>query len=270
MLRTLTIFVNVTLLSAMLVFATYPGSVISSFFAEPIEEGGVPYSPLGMTYGEGYVWVVYAHALVTKRSPITGSIVASFYLDSCGWQLGWDGNRKYLYDINWWCWINWSDPKTGSTIGSFPNPSTGLLYGVDYDEGHPGRPLWLGQRGPAWAWNLTATGSVVASYDLRSWWHVPDALAYGKTPGGEFVFFGLYSAPPYIFVVNPSTFSVVSSFVAPVGNCGISDLSWDGRYLWVLENGPPPIKPGWVYRFVAYSSPTVEPASVGKIKALYR
>lgn len=248
------------------VFGTYPGSVVSSFYAGSIEA----YWPFGVTYGGGYVWVIYAHDVVTKRSPTTGSIVASFHLESWGRQLAWDGNRKYLYDINWRDRVNWSDPKTGSRIGSFPNPGTGVLYGIDYYEGHPSNPIWLGQRLPPLAWNLTTTGSVVASYDLGSWRYLPSALAYADTPLGEYIFFGMNSAPAYIFTVKPNTFSIISSFVAPVGNCGISDLSWDGSYLWVLENGPPPIEPGWVYRIVAYTAPAISPASLGKIKALYR
>lgn len=255
-----------TFLSSCFVAGTYPGSVVSSFYAGNIEA----YWPFGLTYGAGYVWLVYAHDVVTKRTPISGSIVASFHLASWGRELAWDANREYLYDVNWWDWVNWSDPTTGSTIGSFPNPGDGLLYGIDYDETHLPNPIWLGQRSPAWAWNLTTTGSVVASYDLRSWRYLPTALAYGRTPGGDYIFFGMSSAPPYIYAVNPKTFSINSSFTAPVGDYGIRDLSWDGRCLWVLENGPPPIKPGWVYRIVAYSGPAVAPGSLGRIKALYR
>ena len=44
-------------------------------------------------------------------------------------------------------------------------------------------------------------------------------------------------------------------------------MSWDGRYLWILEN---PGYVGMVYRCVGHTVPAVVPASVGKIKALYR
>jgi len=50
---------------------------------------------------------------------------------------------------------------------------------------------------------------------------------------------------------------------------GVSDLSWDGKYLWLLESGPG-AETGWVRRFVAYTTPEVAPTSLGKIKTLYR
>jgi hypothetical protein len=259
------------LLYPSLVLATYPGSIISSFFAEPLEEGGTEYFPQGITYGERYMWVVYAHDVVTKRRPDNGSIVASFHLVSWGWQLAWEENHKYLYDINWFGYICWSNSTTGSTVGSFPKPGSGNLYGIDYYDGAPYRPIWVAQRFPAVAWNLTTTGSVVSSFSLSSWPYRVSALAYdGDTPGGDYLFLGMSSGPPYIFVVNPNTFSIISSFIAPTADRAMCDLSWDGRYLWALENGPPPAKTGWVYRFVTHSSPYVAPASLGKIKALYR
>ena len=164
--------------------------------------------------------------------------------------------------------IYWSDSKTGSTLGSFPNPrGVRSLEGIEYDDSTPSRPIWVCDDATQTIWNLTNTGNVAASFKTP---FGIDKLTYGDTPGGGYLFVGAFSAPPYIYVINPNTFSIVSSFVAPVADRGISDLSWDGRYLWVLENGPPPIDPGWIYRFVAYSSPNVEPASFGKIKALYR
>jgi hypothetical protein len=266
---------NVTwgLLSATLIFgtsalATYPGSVVSSFYAEPLEEESVQYFPLGITYGDGYMWVVYAHDVVTKRRPGNGSIVASFHLASWGWRLAWEENHKYIYNVGGFPDVYWSDSKTGSTLGSFPNPhGVRSLEGVEYDDSTPSRPIWVCDDATQTIWNLTNEGNVVASFNPP---FGTDSLTYGDTPAGGRLFVGAFSSPPLIYVINPATFSIISSFEAPVGNRGISDLSWDGRYLWVLENGPPPIKPGWVKRFVAYSSPTVEPASLGKIKALYR
>jgi hypothetical protein len=269
--KIITTLVAGALLYGTLALGTYPGSIVSSFFAEPLEEEGIRYFPLGITYGDRYMWVVYAHDVVTKRRPDNGSVVASFHLASWGWQLAWEESHKYLYDINWFGYVCWSNSATGSTIGSFPKPGTAALYGIDYDDGAPSRPIWVAQNYPHVAWNLTTTGSVVSSFSLSSWPYTISALAYdGDTPGGDYLFFGMRSAPPYIFVVNANTFSLISSFVAPTADLAICDLSWDGRYLWALENGPPPAEAGWVYRFVAHSSPKVEPASFGKIKAVFR
>jgi hypothetical protein len=262
------------LISATLIFsastlATYPGSVVSSFYAEPLEEESVQYFPFGITYGDGYMWVVYAHDVVTKRRPDNGSIIASFHLASWGWQLAWEENHKYIYNVGGFADVYWSDSTTGSTVGSFPNPpGITSLEGIEYDDSTPARPIWVCDQLSQTIWNLTNVGSVAASFVIRT---TLMGLAFdADTPGGYYLFAGARSAPSRIYVINAVTLSVISSFVAPTADRGICDLSWDGRYLWALENGPPPAKPGWIYRFVAHSSPAVEPASFGKIKALYR
>jgi hypothetical protein len=254
------------LLYPSLVLATYPGSIISSFFAKYIPNEGFP---VGITYGNGYIWVAYAYDLVTKRRPDNGSIVASFKLESWGQELAWEESHKYIYNVGWFAGIYWSDSTTGSTVGSFPNPhGIRTLEGIEYDDSTPSRPIWVYDQLSQTVWNLTSVGSIVASFVIPA---TIEGLAYdADTAGGYYLFAGARSTPSYVFVVNARTLSIISSFVAPVADGGISDLSWDGRYLWALENGPPPAKPGWVYRFVAHSSPYVAPASLGKIKALYR
>jgi hypothetical protein len=256
----------ILILYATVASATYSGSVVSSFFAEYIPGEGFP---TGITYGDGYVWVAYAYDLVTKRRADDGHILASFKLDSWGNELGWEENHKYIYNVGWFAGIYWSDSKTGSTVGSFPGPPGIVnLKGVEYDDSTGSHPIWVCDQRSQTIWNLTKAGTVAASFVIPA---TLEGLAFdADTPGGYYLFAGARSTPSYIYVVNARTLSVISSFVAPVADRGISDLSWDGRYLWALENGPPPAKPGWIYRFVAYSSPAVEPASFGKIKAIYR
>jgi hypothetical protein len=261
--------------SAAVAYGTYAGSVVSSFYAEPLKWEGVPYYPVGLTYGRDYIWVVYAHGYITQRTT-RGSIVSSYDAFHTPLRcIGRDESRGYIYGAIWGEGVFWIKASTGSRVGSFGlPPGATRLNGLDFDESAPSSPIWVSELYPTYqVWNLGPTGNVVASFDLYTWPGGPQCLAMdADTPGGPFLFVGTQSAPPTIFAVRPSSFSIISSFIAPVHNYGICDLSWDGQFLWVVENGreTPPGQFGMVYRFVGHTFPAVVPASVGKIKALYR
>jgi hypothetical protein len=266
------VIVIVIYVSAYSALATYPGSLISSFYAEPLRYGSVTYFPQGLTYGSGYLWVTYAEGIVTKRQFPNGALVGTFVCPEPAWghELAWDGRRNYLYMTSIFSGIYWVESRNGSIIGSFPKPpGAGPLFGIEYNDYYPGRPIWVGDYKKVF--NLDTTGSVVKSFDLSTWPYAPGAYAFDKdTAGGPYIFVGAVRAgvAPWIYVVKPADFSVISSFVSPLYPSSLADITWDGRYLWGLENCEATV--GWVKRFVVYSSPIVEPASIGKIKALYR
>ncbi len=252
--------------------ATYPGSVISSFYAAPLRYGSITYFPQGLTYGGGYIWVIYADGIVTKRQFPNGSIIATFVCPPPAWghELAWDARRKYLYMTSMWSGVYWVDPTTGSIIGSFDDPpGAGPLWGIEYNDYYAGRPIWVGDYHKVF--NLNTLGSVIKSFDLSTWPYRPRAYAFDSdTSGGPYIFVGAVrpGVYPWLYAVNPADFSIVSSFVSPLFPSSLADITWDGQYLWGLENCETTV--GWVKRFVAYSSPAVAPASLGKIKALYR
>lgn len=255
-------------------YGTYAGSVVSSFYAEPLEWGGVPYYAFGLTYGRGSVWVVYAHGVITERTT-RGSIISSYDPDIPLWRTGWDDGRRHIYGTSWYDGVFWLTASTGSLVGSFGlPPGATRLNGLEYDDTTQLNPIWVSEFYPTYyVWNLNPEGKVVASFNLATWPFGPRCLAIDPdTSGGPFLFVGTDSAPPTVYVVRPSSFSIISSFIAPVHNYGICDLSWDGRYLWLLENGrdTPPYETGRVFRCVGHTVPAVVPTSVGKIKALFR
>lgn len=265
--------------------ATYAGSVVSSWYADPIYENGWYYYPCGLTYGGGYMWIPYATegllCQITKRRVSNGSLISSFFIDLYGYlppKLGYRDNPRYLYGVTQTNPIQWFDAKTGSRLGTFYLPEIYWPTGIDYDDSHPGNPIWVCQWGtsqerPAMIWNLSGNGVIVSSFNLQSSPVNPFRIAYGhNAPGGPYLYVGTRSSPTLIYVMDPENGSFHGSFRAPISDNALSDLTWDGSYLWALENGgyPEPPNNGWVFRFVAHSFPVVAPASVGKIKALYR
>ena len=251
-------------------YGTYAGSVVSSFHAEPITEPPYQYFPTALTYGAGHVWVAYSNRVITKRRPVSGSVVSSFYLENRHWSIGWKdtGNLIYATDHDFEH-IFWANSTNGSVLGSFHAPAGTYLVAFEYDNKNPVNPIWTsGTRQLRFLWNLTSSGTIVSSFSLASLPAYADSLAYdGDTPGGPFLFVGLDSAPAMIYVLNPASASILSSFRAPTFGYAVADMSWDGRYLWILEN---PGYVGMIYRCVGHTTPAVVPASVGKIKALYR
>jgi hypothetical protein len=266
------IFISITLALACYALATYPGSVISSFYAEPLRYGAITYFPQGLTYGDGYLWVMYAEGIITKRQFPSGSLIATFVSPSPAWggEIAWDVQRKYIFVRSVISGVYWVDSRNGQIMGSFPNPpGAGPLWGLEYDSYYPGRPIWVGDYKVVF--NLNAAGSVVKSYDLSAWQYAPRTYAFdSKTPGGPFILVGAARAAvrPWVYVVRPADFSIVSSFVSPLYPASLADMTWDGRYLWGLESCEATV--GWVKRFVVYSSPVVVPASLGEIKSLYK
>jgi hypothetical protein len=254
--------------------ATYPGSVVSSFQALLSPE---MYQAGGICSGGGYLWVSYFNGDLTKRVMPTGSVLSTVHLGHWTYSVAWEEAHSYVYTAGFSSYTEWWDPATGSIVGSFhvPSPITNP-NGVDYNDGDPAAPIWVAENGvfywPPGIWNLTTTGSIVRSIKTRPFGFDADAVAYdGGTPGGPYLFVGAFTAPAYIYVFNPNTGSLLSSFKAPVADYSICDMDWDGQYLWALQNGSgtPYGQFGWCFRFVAHNYPGVEPASWGKIKALF-
>jgi hypothetical protein len=157
------------------------------------------------------------------------------------------------------------NPSTGSITSSFvvPAPFTvpqGLTFGGGY--------LYIADMYQSRILKTTASGSVVGSINPGVF-GIKGLAWDGDTSGGPFLFACEVNAAHTIHRINPSTGSVIASFDGPAFTGNIVGLAWDGTHLWACQNYMGDDM--YAFQFVAYDPNTaVAPASVGRIKALYR
>ena len=231
------------------------GSVISSF---PITGNIMAH---GVAWNGQYLAVTNYHGAgdrMWRHYTTAGSLVGSFdpprgpnspvqygaefdgkcYWGSDLWQ------QKYVYRFT----------TQGSTISSFPAPNPS---GIAWDGSH----LWIISRSSGGTVRqYTAAGSVMGSFSVAA-----------ITNGYDMAWDGKYlwcanrpSTGPYYIFRFTTQGSVLASFAAPgtfTTGCGC-----DGRYLWLSNNSGA----RHVYQVDAELTPNVAPASVGRIKALFR
>jgi hypothetical protein len=231
------------------------GDIISSF---PLTE---PVMAHGVAWNGQYLAVTNYHASSDRmwfHYTTSGSLVGSFDPPRGPYspvQFGaeFDGTyywgsdlfqQKYVYRFT----------TQGSTISSFPaqDPS-----GIAWD----GSYLWIMSLYGGTVRQYTTDGSVLKSFNVA-----PINAGYDMCWDGTYLWCAnrpTSSGPYYIFSFTTDG-SVVASFASPgtfTTGCGC-----DGRYLWLSDN----VAPKRVYQVDAELTHDVAPASVGKIKALYR
>jgi sugar lactone lactonase YvrE len=151
--------------------------------------------------------------------------------------------------------------SNGSIVSSFPGPARG--QGITSD----GRFLYWSTTYAERVYVLTTTGSVVRYFTQPP-----------RHPGGCD-----YVAPGYLWLCDWYLFaeriyycttrgSLVDSFRTPgAPRIRPSGVTWDGNYVWYHHYKYELQEPAYVYRArVTFSGTGVEPASVGRVKALFR
>jgi len=247
---------------------SYLGSVVNSWNGKYV--GSIPYATFAITCGDGYIWLG-TEKFFTQRVASTGSLLDVVgFSGPTGDALGFQNSTKYLYFACSYKGVYCRESSSGSEVASFGMPpGSTYLMALEFDNDNAAAPLWLGDLHAWRLWNLTTAGSVVRS--LRTTYSVGGVAYDGDTAGGPFIFAGTRNPPPVIYALDPPTGSVLYSFEIGVCRLGIGGLSWDGTYLWALDDiGSSPLN-GMVYQIVAHEPNTgVVPASLGRIKALYQ
>jgi DNA-binding beta-propeller fold protein YncE len=259
----------ITILAAVLSAAAAGASyvqVVSSFVAT-YSVGPTTWYAYSVEYDGTYVWTAVLYHLVKRTYP-AGSILGTFRMDPYSpYGMAYDG--RYIYSTNAATtrYVYKVDPATGSTVTSFGYPSGATRgAGLAYD----GSRLYFSCYDTSRVWRLTTTGSVLAT--LPTAITKPWGLAYDdKTPGGPFLWLADHpfgSGPQSKIYKLTTAGSIIDSANWPVAGVGACGLAFDGTYLWGINNVFP--QPNLALRMLFVSDIGVAPASVGRIKALYR
>ncbi len=244
---------------------SYLGSIVSSFNAS-VSVGSFTYYPLGLAYDGSDLWT--GHMMYVAEWTRTGSRKNMHYINAgTNYETAYDRGGNRLYAINKLSgtyWILAIDAGSGSITNSFVVPSTftaphGLTFGGGY--------LYIADLYQSRILKTTTTGSVAGSINPKVF--AIKGLAWdGDTTGGPFLFACEANAKHTIHRINAASGSVVKSFDGPKFGGNIIGLAWDGTYLWACQNG---LNFYYAFQFVAYDPNVgVSPATLGKIKALYR
>ncbi len=209
--------------------------------------------PYGVTYDGSYIWVSCdeeGKEFMFKCTPASGSVVSSFKVNTTG-LLGCAYDGSYLwYDalgVNLEYYL-YRATETGSILASWMSPLPRTV-GVAWD----GTYLWLSSYFGVLGW-ATTTGSLLGSFDAV--WR-PTGVAFD----GYYLWTAEYNQPTLYRLTTAG--SVVASHLFPRGEPW--GLGFDGEYLWVTNKGGD----GEVYKVDFGGYPAVEPASFGRVKALF-
>jgi len=236
------------LLGAVSSFGAF-GDVISSFPMAP----QLLYSH-GLTWDGAYLWS--CDNLFIYRLTTSGSIVSSFkfavgpqYLNL--WGAAYDGSYLWISE-----WTNHNDPTSVTRFTTAGSPVGGFkIYnfvdgGLTWDNGY----VWADGR------KYTTNGSLVSSFSI------------GGARFNDTAFVGHYiwaSGPNVTYVYEwTTTGSCVASFPSPDGGQP-TGKTFDGQYLWFVSSYAKAADPYYAYQ-IDIGVVGVDPASFGKVKALYR
>jgi hypothetical protein len=240
-------FVVVAVLAATSVFAGTL-SVVSSFVSQKTWRKG-------LEYAGGYLYTTSNYSDNTIHVyTTTGSLVRTIPTPAGAMGV------EVTHAPSGYLWLNTYSPyngyrmvlSNGSVVTSFTGPTYG--YGISSN----GTYLYWSDARTRGLYTLTTTGSIVRSFTQP-----------GTFPGGcdyvapGYLWLTNWSGSPFLYYVT-TLGSVVDSFSTP-GVARPSGVTWDGNYVWYHDYDSPNL---CIRARANFTS--VAPASVGKVKAIFR
>lgn len=264
--RALLIFVLVVLAAGTA--SAKLGDLVASFDNHPVGGGSNHYGlAADRTYLYSFYYTTGYHVYRMLRS--NGSLVSSY---PC--PLGTTSPAYYCRGMSYGggtiLYINnYSQRRvgrfyasTGSLISTWTWPS-GTRYGIccTHDGTNYGTRIWQSYLAGTF-WQSTTTGSLISSFDIANTYNYDDAWDYGN----NMIWFGNYSTD-YIYGMRTSG-SILASWRGPTAVSNPYGVAYYGSYLYVSTSYGSPDEYIWVYH--CPNTVGVAPASVGKVKALFK
>ncbi|HUU57447.1 MAG TPA: hypothetical protein VMW93_08905 [bacterium] len=243
------------------------GSIVNSFPARVNH-----LMPTGMAYADGYIWMMYVEGYMAKRAHPSGSVVRTFdFYPHIG------SYRGLAYDGSYF-WTSYSyrdpvprllkiSPPTMSVVGSYPlSKFNGPLLGLEWD----GKYFWMSILDTYYyVFRVASTGSIVSSF-RNPYRYAPGICYVDDLPGGPRLFELNGDVFPPMFYVYKAPAHTFDYRFYPRHTGARNPGCWDGEYLWTYANHDPGGNE-YCYQLVAWEPDyAVTPASVGKVKALFR
>lgn len=240
------IIVGVAMVAASYAGAT-GGSVVASFRSP--HAAGVP---RGMAYASPHSRLYHVSNTTNTiyATDADGSVVKSFPCPGDTRDV--EGGQHYFWTCTYSATgVIYRINTTGSIEASFPAPANAT--GITLDATH----LWVSSSTTDYVYRMTTVGSLVASFAA------PAQNTAGLDWDGRYLWLADAASAGSTLYRLTTTGSVVWQFKAPVGRA--YGVAFDGIYVWYSSMADPK----YCYQ-MTISGIAVEPASFGKVKALFR
>jgi hypothetical protein len=243
-----------TLVAALACCAAATGGSIICSFESPCSD-----RTDGIDFRGGYIYHANCHGPADILKTCTaGSIISSWNEPSHAIGVDFTGSEFWVYAF----WPNvprdriFRLSEAGSVVASFAAPANG--QGITYDGEH----LWYSTAGNHY-WNyvykLTTTASVLSSFQAP---YGKGFLNKGVDWGGGHLWLAQASNVSGLLYQMTTAGSVVYSISVPGRQP--TGVSRDGEAVWVADGVS-----NWVFK-MTWSGDAVAPASLGKVKALFK
>lgn len=247
------------------------GSLVASFDNHPVGGGSSHY---GLAADRNYLYSYYYSSgyRIYRMLRSNGSLVSS-YPNPFGtgtYQyytrgLSYGGGTILYINHYYWRAVGRFYASNGSMISTWHWPTTMTYrYGIccTHDGTNYGTRIWQSYYGSGTFWQSTTTGSLISSFDIATTYNYDDAWDYGN----NMIWYGNISTD-YVYGINTSG-SILASWRGPTAVSNPYGVAYYGSYLYVSTSSGSPDEYIWVYH--CPNTVGVAPASVGKVKALFK
>jgi len=255
-----------------------PGSVISSFVAAAESEHVNAWAAYRDRAKPAEIYVLCEPPAHVRRFSTAGSLLSTFLLETAQPMYGADSTHLgsgYMGICGGEKDFKVLDLRTGKTISSFFTRGAYVDFFYDGND-YYFKPFGMGGYFDRYSTNGVYKGSVFyPGYPLNSWFGGAGYSRRVAGAAGSYIIVDLWSRAVTFALTHPAG-SFVTAWHSPAdaagfgSSCGPGAPGSYGPTFWAIYERPNE-RNGWLYQIdIGGAIPAVEPASLGKIKTIYR